>query len=64
MTDMEDSSIDLIKENMKLNSLKDTEAKVSYLKWGQFDTIQEESSFDLIVGSDIIYSSSILECLA
>ena len=64
MTDMEDSSIDLIKENMKLNSLKDTEAKVSYLKWGQFDTIKEESSFDLIVGSDIIYSSSILECLA
>jgi hypothetical protein len=62
MTDMEDSSLELISDNIKLNSLTESQAQCSYLKWGSFDGIQ--GTFDVIVGSDIIYSTSILECLA
>ena len=64
MTDMEESSLELINENIKLNQINTENAKACYLKWGSFDSLDGPSSYDLIVGSDIIYSNTILESLA
>jgi Lysine methyltransferase len=47
-----------------LNDLSSNQAHVSYLKWGSFDSLPGENTFNLIVGSDIIYSASILSSLA
>ncbi len=64
MTDMEESSLELINENIKLNQINTENAKACYLKWGSFDSLDGPSSYDLIVGSDIIYSNTILDSLA
>ncbi len=39
-------------------------ASVAYLKWGDFGASPAANSFDLIVGSDIIYTNHILRSLA
>ena len=55
----------MINDNIKLNGLDTSLVSVSYLKWGKFESeVMKESEFDLVVGSDIIYSKEILKDLA
>ena len=59
---MEDTSLDLVRANLALNGLS---APCEYLKWGDFSSAPlKEGSFDLIVGSDIIYTEYAVEALA
>ncbi|TNV72380.1 hypothetical protein FGO68_gene12920 [Halteria grandinella] len=64
LTDMEQSSLDLLAKNIELNALTTEQVSASYLKWGDFTSPIGEQSFDLIVGSDIIYNNYVLEPLA
>ncbi|CDW73903.1 UNKNOWN [Stylonychia lemnae] len=64
-TDMEQSSLELIEKNMDLNKISKLNGKASYFKWGDFtNEFTDSDQYDLIVGSDIIYSDRILEPLA
>lgn len=75
LTDMEESvsrfhsqtqSIELLRANVTLNGLSEAQASCQYLKWGDFaaSPLLKEASYDLIVGSDIIYSKHVLTPLA
>ena len=59
---MEQSSIDLINENIAINKVLNTTA--SYLKWGDPNNLLDGHKYDVIVGSDIIYSQVVLGPLA
>ena len=62
LTDMEQSSLKLIEDNIALNGL--SKARAQYMKWGEHQESEPSGTFDLVVGTDVIYSQRVLEPLA
>jgi predicted nicotinamide N-methyase len=60
ITDRIETATQLITKNLKLNN---SSAKVSILDWNKLNEFKEETHFDIIVGSDVLYQSRNAEAI-